>query len=218
MFTGIIEEIGMIQGITQGATSARLHIKASTVMDDVKLGDSIAVNGVCLTVCSLTASSFEADVMNETLKRTSLGILSRGSKVNLERAMKADGRFGGHIVSGHIDGTGSIRSFEKDGIATIVTIQTKPEIIHYVIEKGSIAIDGTSLTVTKVDLKEQTFQVSLIPHTKENTILLSKKKGELVNLENDVIGKYIERFLHSEQTQQPKASGITEEFLARCGF
>lgn len=218
MFTGIIEEIGMIQGITQGATSARLHIKASTIMDDVKLGDSIAVNGVCLTVCSLTASSFEADVMNETLKRTSLGILSRGSKVNLERAMKADGRFGGHIVSGHIDGTGSIRSFEKDGIATIVTIQTKPEIIHYVIEKGSIAIDGTSLTVTKVDLKEQTFQVSLIPHTKENTILLSKKKGELVNLENDVIGKYIERFLHSEQTQQPKASGITEEFLARCGF
>lgn len=218
MFTGIIEEIGMIQGITQGATSARLHIKASTVMDNVKLGDSIAVNGVCLTVCSLTASSFEADVMNETLKRTSLGILSRGSKVNLERAMKADGRFGGHIVSGHIDGTGSIRSFEKDGIATIVTIQTKPEIIHYVIEKGSIAIDGTSLTVTKVDLKEQTFQVSLIPHTKENTILLSKKKGELVNLENDVIGKYIERFLHSEQTQQPKASGITEEFLARCGF
>lgn len=218
MFTGIIEEIGTIHGISQGTSSARLCIQANSIMEDIQLGDSIAVNGVCLTVASFAASSFEADVMNETLKRTALSQLSLGSKVNLERAMKANGRFGGHIVSGHIDGTGSIHTLKQDGIATIVTIETSPQIIHYIIEKGSIAIDGTSLTVTNVDLNKQTFQVSLIPHTKENTILLSKKKGELVNLENDVIGKYVERFLHPENTEQAKSSGITEDFLARCGF
>lgn len=218
MFTGIIEEIGTIQAISQGSTSARLHINAQTVLSDVHSGDSIAVNGVCLTVCSFTSNSFEADVMNETLKRTALGNLKKGSPVNLERAMQANGRFGGHIVSGHIDGTGTVQGFQKDGIATIVTIVSSPSIIHYIIEKGSIAIDGTSLTVTSVDAKLQTFQVSLIPHTKENTILLSKKVGELVNLENDVIGKYIEHFLHPETDNKQTSSGITEDFLARCGF
>lgn len=218
MFTGIIEEIGKITSISFGSASARLQIEAHKIMEDMQPGDSIAVNGVCLTVCEKTASSFKADVMNETLQRTSLGNLTRGSFVNLERAMAANGRFGGHIVSGHIDGTGFIQSFEKDDIATIVTISTTPQITHYIIEKGSIAIDGTSLTVTKVDLREHSFCVSLIPHTKENTILLKKKPGDLVNLENDVVGKYIERFVHPETESETKQSKITEEFLARCGF
>lgn len=218
MFTGIIEEIGLIKGISKGASSARLHIEATKIMSDVKLGDSIAVNGVCLTVCSLTSSSFEADVMNETLQRTSLGCLARGFQVNLERAMAANGRFGGHIVSGHIDGTGTIESFVKDGIATIVNISTTPQITHYIIEKGSIAIDGTSLTVTEVHLDQNTFSVSLIPHTKENTILLSKKIGDAVNLENDIIAKYLERFVKPAPQNETAKSGITEEFLAKCGF
>ena len=218
MFTGIIEEIGFIKGISKGATSARLHIEANKIMNDVHLGDSIAVNGVCLTVCSLTSSSFEADVMNETLQRTSLGCLTQGSKVNLERAMAANGRFGGHIVSGHIDGTGTIESFVKDGIATIVSISTTPQIAHYIIEKGSIAIDGTSLTVTEVNLDKNTFSVSLIPHTKENTILLSKKSGDAVNLENDIIAKYLERFVKPAPQSETAKSRITEEFLAKCGF
>ncbi len=218
MFTGIIEEIGVIKNIAHSSTSARLQIEAYKIMDDVQLGDSVAVNGVCLTVCDKTASSFDADVMNETLKRTSLGDLKRSSLVNLERAMAANGRFGGHIVTGHIDGTGSILSYQKDGIATIVTICTTPKITHYIIEKGSIAIDGTSLTVTRVNVKEQTFSVSLIPHTKDNTILLKKKTGDLVNLENDVVGKYIERFVHPEVSENTKQSTITKEFLAQCGF
>lgn len=219
MFTGIIEEIGTIKNISGGTLSARLHIEAKHIMEDVKIGDSIAVNGVCLTVCTMTTTSFEADVMNETLKRTSLGKLSKGSKVNLERAMAANGRFGGHIVSGHIDGTGEIVSFTKDGIATVVTISTIPKLMHYIIEKGSIAIDGTSLTVSRVSLEENHFQVSLIPHTKENTILLTKKPGELVNLENDVVGKYIERFLQpANESAKLKESNITKEFLAQYGF
>jgi len=219
MFTGIIEEIGTIQAISGGTRSARLHIEAHHIMEDVKIGDSIAVNGVCLTVCTKTSSSFEADVMKETLKRTSLGKLSKGSKVNLERALAANGRFGGHIVSGHIDGTGEIVSFTTDGIATVVTISTTPKLMHYIIEKGSIAIDGTSLTVSWVSLEENHFQVSLIPHTKENTILLRKKPGELVNLENDIVGKYIERFLQpADEGVNSQKSNITKEFLAKYGF
>lgn len=219
MFTGIIEEIGTIQTIMHGSASAKLQIHAEKIMEDVNIGDSIAVNGVCLTVCTLSSSSFEADVMNETLKRTSLGQLSRGSKVNLERAMAANGRFGGHIVTGHIDGTGTLVRFEKDDIATIVSIETSPEIMHYIIEKGSIAIDGTSLTVSQVSLQQNTFQVSLIPHTKENTILLTKRTGSLVNLENDVVGKYIERFVQFPKHNDVKEeTRITKEFLTKYGF
>lgn len=218
MFTGIIEEIGTIKSITLGRTNARLHIEAKQIMEDVKPGDSIAVNGTCLTVCKKHTVSFEADVMNETLKRTSLGSLSKGSPVNLERAMAANGRFGGHIVSGHIDGTGIIQSFQKDGIATIVTISASAKLLRYIIEKGSIAVDGTSLTVSAVNVPDHTFQVSLIPHTAEHTILLSRQHGDTVNLENDVVGKYIEHFLHPDVKEEPVSSGITEEFLARYGF
>lgn len=218
MFTGIIEEIGIIKSISLGSTYARLSIEAHHIMQDVQLGDSVAVNGTCLTVCSKSTSSFEADVMNETLKRTGLGHLSKGSSVNLERAMAANGRFGGHMVSGHIDGTGTIKSFQKDGIATILTVCTSPAVMRYIIEKGSIAIDGTSLTVTQTNPTEQSFQVSLIPHTAQNTILLTKKCGETVNLENDIVGKYIEHFLHPDKTDAPGETGITAEFLAKCGF
>lgn len=222
MFTGIIEEIGIIKKIKNGTTSARLTIQADEILKDVILGDSIAVNGVCLTVCSFQSHFFEADVMNETLKRTSLGSLTNGSKVNLERAMSANGRFGGHIVSGHIDGTGKIESFTKDGIATIVSISASEKIMHYIIEKGSIAIDGTSLTVSNVYYDKNKFEVSLIPHTKENTILLTKPIGSLVNLENDVVGKYIEHFLHPEAVPLKESeitkSEITKEFLAEYGF
>ncbi|MBR3771670.1 MAG: riboflavin synthase [Clostridium sp.] len=218
MFTGIIEEIGTLKAIVNTRTSARLLIQADYILSDIAIGDSIAVNGVCLTVCNYTKNSFEADVMHETLNRTAFSSLQNGSRVNLERAMPANGRFGGHIVSGHIDGTGEILGFRNDGIATVVTITTSPSIVHYIIEKGSIAIDGTSLTVTSVSEAENTFEVSLIPHTKDNTILLTKKKGELVNLENDVIGKYIERFLKPAPKEESKSSRITEEFLTKYGY
>ena len=218
MFTGIVEELGTVISLKKGSKSAVLVIQGSKIFDDLKLGDSVAVNGVCLTATSISGKIFHADVMNETLQRTSLGCLTQGSKVNLERAMAANGRFGGHIVSGHIDGTGTIESFVKDGIATIVSISTTPQIAHYIIEKGSIAIDGTSLTVTEVNLDKNTFSVSLIPHTKENTILLSKKSGDAVNLENDIIAKYLERFVKPAPQNETAKSRITEEFLAKCGF
>ena len=163
MFTGIIEEIGTIRTINRGAASAVLTIAAETVLKDVHLGDSIAVNGVCLTVTSFSKNQFTADVMHETLNRSSLGTLRPGSHVNLERAMKADGRFGGHIVSGHIDGTGTITDIKKDDNAIWYTIKTPPELMRFIIEKGSITIDGISLTVARED--KDRFQVSIIPHT-----------------------------------------------------
>ncbi|MCR5213939.1 MAG: riboflavin synthase [Eubacterium sp.] len=193
MFTGIIEEIGIIKAIANGAKSAVLTIEASKILGDVKIGDSIAVNGVCLTATTVSSSKFTADVMAETLRRSSLGNLKVGSKVNLERAMAADGRFGGHIVSGHIDGTGKIIDMTREDNAVWVTIGASPKIIGLIVEKGSIAIDGISLTVAYVD--DKVFKVSIIPHTASETTLLSKKKGDLVNLENDIVGKYVERLL-----------------------
>ena len=222
MFTGIVEEIGKINSIQKNHLSAVLSISAKKVLEQTKVGDSIAVNGVCLTVTSLFTGGFTADVMAETLRRSALGGLSFGSSVNLERAMAADGRFGGHIVSGHIDGTGTIRSKKAEGNAVWVEISTTPSILKYIVEKGSIAIDGISLTVAK--LTEDTFSVSLIPHTAEETTLLSKNPGELVNLENDIIGKYVERLLtfgdrmSGERNQEPASSGITMDFLAKHGF
>ncbi|XVG94880.1 riboflavin synthase [Eubacteriales bacterium KG127] len=196
MFTGIIEEIGRLKNIETRGPSARLTISCSKVLSDVKLGDSIAVNGICLTVTTFTpgqSGHFTADVMNETIKRTAFSSLRVGSIVNLERAMIADGRFGGHIVSGHIDGTGRIKAVEKHGNATWYTITPPANLLKYIVEKGSIAIDGTSLTVAYVDRDK--FKVSIIPHTSEQTILSSKKPGDLVNLEVDVIGKYVEKML-----------------------
>ncbi|MBQ1949734.1 MAG: riboflavin synthase [Treponema sp.] len=192
MFTGIIEETGSIQSVG----GRKLCVQAKKVLGGgTKIGDSIAVNGVCLTVTSMTDSFFTADVMPETLSRSNLGSLKKGSRVNLERAMAADGRFGGHIVSGHIDGTGTISKLEKDGNAVWVYISAPKSILNLIIEKGSIAIDGISLTVAKVNDRE--FAVSVIPHTGEKTTLLSKEAGDTVNLENDVIGKYVQKLMQS---------------------
>ena len=217
MFTGIIEELGTVKAVKKGAKSAVLSIEASKIFDDIHLGDSIAVNGVCLTVTEYSGNIFKADVMNETLMRSSLGSLKTGSKVNLERAMAANGRFGGHIVSGHIDGTGVISDLTKDDIAVWVTIKTTPEILRLIVEKGSIAIDGISLTVARVS--EIDFAVSIIPHTGANTTLLMKSKGDVVNLENDITGKYIEKLLGLTKEQKTKSeSKITREFLTKYGF
>ena len=199
MFTGIVEETGSIKNIKRGAASAELSIEASKVLEDVALGDSIAVNGVCLTVTDFSGSMFTADVMHETLDRSSLGALRPGSPVNLERAMKTDGRFGGHIVSGHIDGTGHISNISRDDNAIWYTIDTSGDILRYIVEKGSIAIDGISLTVASVD--ESSFKVSIIPHTAANTILAVKKAGDVVNLENDIIGKYVEKLMRTAENE-----------------
>lgn len=215
MFTGIIEEVGQILKIEKNQKSARLSISAKTILEDIHLGDSIAVNGICLTASFIADTYFRADVMAETMNRSNLGALQKGSLVNLERAMKADGRFGGHIVSGHVDGTGVISSFVKEENAVWVTIQANEGLLKYIVEKGSVAIDGISLTVAFVD--EQCFQVSIIPHTASETILLKKNVGDKVNLECDVIGKYVEKLLFV-QKQQPAKKDITLEFLQSHGF
>ena len=216
MFTGIVEEMGTVVGISKGAKSSRLTLQGELIFSDMHIGDSIAVNGVCLTVTEFTTNTFTVDVMAETLRRSSLGALSKGSKVNMERAMAANGRFGGHIVSGHIDGTGTIESFVQEDNAVWVTIKTSGQILRYIIEKGSITIDGISLTVAYVDTK--CFKVSLIPHTASNTTLLQKKAGDIVNLENDVVGKYIDKLMHTEEKQEQNKEGISLEFLANNGF
>lgn len=217
MFTGIIEEIGTVRRIERGAAGARLTIGAKAVLEGTKIGDSIATNGVCLTVVSMTADSFSADVMAESLRRSGLGQLQSGSPVNLERAMAANGRFGGHIVSGHIDGTGTIASQKREDNAVWVTVLAPAALLRYIVEKGSIAIDGVSLTVAAVD--ETGFSVSIIPHTGSETILLGKKPGETVNLECDVIGKYVEKLLTPYGKDEGTAkSGITMDFLAQHGF
>ena len=200
MFTGIIEEIGRVKKISMGGASGSLEISAKKVLEETKIGDSIAVNGVCLTVTGMTSSSFTADVMAETVRRSSLGSLVSGSGVNLERAMAANGRFGGHIVSGHIDGTGTLSRLQKEENAVWVYIKTSAEILRLIVEKGSITIDGISLTVAGVNDSE--FAVSVIPHTAEETTLLTKKAGDLVNLENDIIGKYVEKLLASKAPVQ----------------
>lgn len=216
MFTGIIEEVGTVRRVLSGGTAGEISIRAAAVLEGTHIGDSIAVNGVCLTVTGMTGDGFTADVMPETLRRTNLGRLNSDSRVNLERAMAAGGRFGGHIVSGHIDGVGTIRSMRREENAVWVTIAAPTPILRLIVEKGSIAIDGVSLTVAEVT--SETFSVSIIPHTGAQTILLSKRPGEQVNLENDVVGKYVRRLLEPYQTETPKSGGITEEFLMQYGF
>ncbi len=214
MFTGLIEEVGRVVFINAGRDFARLRIEAKKVTEGTKIGDSIAVNGLCLTAVLVEEGFFEADVMAESLRRSSLGRLRPGSLVNLERAMAADGRFGGHIVSGHIDGTGEIVGFTKEGIATVVEIGAEAVLLYYIVEKGSIAIDGISLTV--MDVGRTSFRVGVIPHTGSETTLLSRQPGDIVNLETDIIGKYTEKFLNNKK---PGASDdITLEFLAENGF
>lgn len=195
MFTGIIEETGTLLSMNRTSRSCILKIGAKTVLQGCREGDSIAVNGICLTVTSFTGSCFTADVMRETLDRSCLGSLARGNKVNLERAMPADGRFGGHMVSGHIDGTGTVTGIRRDDNAVWYTVDTGPAILRYIVEKGSIAIDGISLTVARVT--DRNFSVSVIPHTADHTNLSVQRIGDTVNLENDCIGKYLEKLLLS---------------------
>ena len=226
MFTGIIEEIGHVKAVKKQTFSQVIVIEASKVLEGTKIGDSIAVNGICLTVTAIEKGQFSADVMHETVKRTSLKNIRAGSHVNLERAMSADGRFGGHIVSGHIDGTGTIRELKREDNAVWVTIDCSPKILRYIIEKGSIAIDGISLTVAYVD--DTCFKVSIIPHTAGETTLLDGKPGKVVNLENDVVGKYVEKLLmpyKGDDTDEKLSngnasdrSGLDMKFLAENGF
>lgn len=219
MFTGLVEEVGTLQGLQTGPKTCILTIGCRKVLEGTEIGDSIMTNGVCLTVTSLGGTYFTADVMNETLSRSDLGDLRPGSPVNLERAMPADGRFGGHIVSGHIDGTGTILSIREDANAVWFTVGADKALLNYVVEKGSIAMDGISLTVTAVT--GQSFSVSLIPHTRAVTNLASKKVGDPLNLETDIIGKYVEKFvsLRQDRAAEPeKSSGLTMEFLQQNGF
>ncbi|MBR3569668.1 MAG: riboflavin synthase [Oscillibacter sp.] len=211
MFTGIIEETGKIRSATRGARSAALSIGAAEILPDLKTGDSVAVNGVCLTATTVDGGGFTADVMHETLRRSTLGGLSAGDAVNLERAMPANGRFGGHIVSGHIDGVGKIVAIRRDDNAVWYEIEAPEKLRRYVVEKGSIAIDGISLTVAAVD--GRTFSVSVIPHTLSATALGARRVGSGVNLETDIIAKYVESLLRPDSGR-----GIDREFLARNGF
>lgn len=200
MFTGIVEETGIVDGLELNSNSALIKIRAEKVLEGTKTGDSIAVNGVCLTVTDIKGSTFIADVMAETMRRTNLGSLKKGQKVNLERAMAADCRFGGHIVSGHIDGTGVISKIRDEQNAKWIYIKAPAGILRLIVQKGSIAIDGISLTVA--DLDDESFAVSLIPHTQKETTLAAKKTGDTVNLENDIIAKYTERLLGAGAAKQ----------------
>ena len=206
MFTGIIEELGTIDSFGKGT----IKINCKKILEDAKIGDSISVNGICLTITTFNADSFNADVMPETVRRTSLENLRKGDCVNLERALKLSDRLGGHIVSGHIDGTGTIKSMRTEGNAIIVTIQADKNLLKYIVSKGSVALDGMSLTV--VDIKSDSFSVSLIPHTRDVTNFQYKKVGSLLNIETDIIAKYVESFISL------KPSKITKEFLLQNGF
>lgn len=210
MFTGIIEETGIIENIVHGAKSCRLKIRGNVIFDDLRLGDSVAVNGVCLTVDELEPPCFCADVMAETMRKTGIGKLARGSQVNLERAMQLNGRFGGHIVSGHIDGTGTVVSKVTEDNAVVFTISASHELMRYIVYKGSVTLDGISLTVS--DTAADRFSVSVIPHTRAKTTILDKNVGDGINIECDVIGKYVEKLVKTENM------GITIDFLKENGF
>ena len=219
MFTGIIEEMGTVRRLDRTPISCRLTIAATLVLQGTQIGDSIAVNGVCLTVTDLQKDAFTADVMPETLRRSSLGILRSGSSVNLERAMAANGRFGGHIVSGHIDGTGTIASKVPEGNAQIVTISAAPNLLRYIVEKGSIAIDGISLTVN--DCGPDFLEVNVIPETWRATTVAEWAPGTRINMETDVIGKYVRHMVAPHlglASEEAKAGKLSVEFLRENGF
>ncbi|MBZ4647557.1 MAG: ribE [Clostridia bacterium] len=215
MFTGLIEEIGTVKSVIKGVNSAKITITASKILEDIKQGDSISTNGVCLTVTEFTHNSFSVDVMPETMRRSNLKHLKTGSRVNLERALKVGDRFGGHIVSGHIDGVGVITGFQEEDNATWVSIEAPGDILKYVVHKGSIAIDGTSLTVAYVD--DKVLKVSIIPLTRDETTILEKNVGDEVNLECDMIGKYVEKLMMFREDIKLKKS-IDMDFLRENGF
>lgn len=213
MFTGIIEEVGIVRAVRHGARSAVLQISAQVITADLNIGDSVAVNGVCLTVTQLSPAGFTVDVMPETLSRSNLSVLVSGSRVNLERALPAGGRFGGHIVSGHIDGVGRVKALRRDDNALWYEISAAPELLRYIVEKGSVAVDGISLTVAWVT--SSSFAVSVIPHTAAVTVLTERRVGDGVNLECDIIAKYVEQLVTPAKTSQVS---LTREFLLENGF
>lgn len=215
MFTGIVEEKGKVKTITRNKNSLRLTIEASTVTSDVSIGDSIAVNGVCLTVTEFNSTVFSVDVIPETYRGSSLANVAVGSDVNLERAMSAGGRFGGHFVSGHVDATGTIERMWKEDNALYIYIQVPPEGLPYIALKGSISVDGTSLTVFGV--KEDGFIISLIPETRRATVLGDKREGDIVNVEFDMLAKYMARLMEATPNKEQTGS-LTEEKLQRYGF
>lgn len=215
MFTGLIEEIGLIQLVTKSEKSALIRIKASVVLKGTKVGDSICTNGVCLTVTEINNNCFTSFVMPETMRRSNLKNLTSGDEVNLERALSLQDRLGGHILSGHIDGTGIITKLQSEDDALWITINTQENLLRYIVQKGSIAVDGVSLTVANIN--NETFQVSIIPHTKSATTLLGKKAGDEVNLECDIVGKYIEKLLNKTEPEREKKD-IDMNLLVENGF
>ncbi len=215
MFTGIVETTGRVTRIDRLSESVRLSIAAGRVSEDVALGDSIAVNGVCLTVVSIDAPELVFDAVYETLRRTTLGSLAVGDVVNLERAMIANGRFGGHIVQGHVDGVGRIASMRPVGNAWHVHVDVDSNLMRYIVEKGSICIDGISLTVA--DAGRSSFSVSVIPHTWDNTTLSARRAGDALNIECDIIGKYVERLM-GFSTSTNTTSSVSMDMLVRTGF
>lgn len=218
MFTGIIEETGRITRIDPATNGIKLVVGAKLVLEDVKLGDSISINGACQTVIWFDSNSFAAEVSSETLDVTTFKDFKPGKKVNLERALKLSDRLGGHIVSGHVDSVGELIEIKPDGISKIYTFKAPPEISRYLIYKGSITIDGISLTVSNLRDNDSLFSIAVIPHTFENTALLSLKCGDKVNLESDIIGKYIEKLLKNGDNKSTNPSKISYEFLSQHGF
>ena len=216
MFTGIVEEMGGITVMNKSLSGAKLTILASTVMSDLKIGDSISVNGICLTVVSRSDRDFSVEVSPETLSVTTLGSFAVGMPVNLERAMKLNERIGGHLVAGHVDGIGRIRSRQQDANAIVLTIDAPPEILRYCVAKGSITVDGISLTINSIS--EQGFSVAIIPHTAKVTILGLKQVNDTVNLESDLIGKYVERLLQERSQLAKPAISIDTEYLQKRGL
>lgn len=217
MFTGLVAELGTVTALKPLKQSYNISVKADKVLTNLKIGDSIAVNGACLTVVKINGNEFTADVMPETVKLTNLRNLKNGDKVNLERTLRLCDGLDGHIVSGHVEGIGIIVSKKAEGIAEIVTIKTPTELLKYIIKKGSIAIDGISLTVTEVT--DSSFSVSLIPHTAKETTLGFKKPGDEVNLETDIIGKYVEHLLNFKTSAKAEnKNNLTKTFLFENGF
>ncbi|MGH7429648.1 MAG: riboflavin synthase [Candidatus Methylomirabilaceae bacterium] len=217
MFTGIVEEMGVVKTLDKGVSGTRLSILASLVLGDLAVGASISVNGACLTVVSVGEREFAVEVSPETLVVTTLGQLAAGTPVNLERAMRVHERIGGHLVAGHVDGVGSIRNRTPEGNAIVLTIEAPKEVLRYCVHKGSITLDGISMTLNEVG--DRTFSVAVIPHTAKATTLGLKKPGETVNLEADLIGKYVERLLQDRGHLPAKpAPGIDREYLQKRGL
>jgi riboflavin synthase len=217
MFTGIVEEMGVVQSLDRSLAGTRLTILAAKILDDLPIGASVSVNGACLTVIDQTARAFAVEVSPETLGRTTLGSLTAGAPVNLERAMRVNQRLGGHLVAGHVDGVGTLRTRQQDGNAIVLTIEAPKEVLRYCVHKGSIAVDGISMTINQ--LTDRTFSLAVIPHTAKETTLGLKQIGDGLNLEVDLIGKYVERLLQERgQTAPRPAPVIDKDYLKKKGL